>query len=298
VIKNQALGALLRPLTGRCDLDGLQIIRSASYTFRARLASRFRAGRVFLLGDAAHMMPPFGGQGLNCGLRDAHNLCWKLRLALQGLAAHPALLDTYSVERGHHTRQLIRLSTLLGTIVMPTSKPLALLRDGIFRALNTIPPARRFLSEAGIKPQPRYTRGCLIPARSWPGKRPPGRLLSHPFIRTTEGIRLPLDELLGSNFAILKFCKDQSDVCAALHHHLWQHLDARFICIYPPGSSLTQAACTNAIAIIDEAGALQQWSGRYRNHYILVRPDRYILGMFTIKQEARFADALLQRYWQ
>jgi hypothetical protein len=54
-----ALGALLRPWTGRGNLDGLEIIRSTSYTFRARLASRFCAGRVFLLGDAAHLTPPF-----------------------------------------------------------------------------------------------------------------------------------------------------------------------------------------------------------------------------------------------
>ena len=70
LITPAALGALLRPWTGRGDLDGLEIIRSASYTFRARLASRFRAGRVFLLGDAAHLTPPFIGQGLAAGLRD------------------------------------------------------------------------------------------------------------------------------------------------------------------------------------------------------------------------------------
>ena len=67
LITPQALGRLLRPWTGRSDLAGLQIIRSASYTFRARLASRFRAGRVFLLGDAAHLTPPFIGQGLAPG---------------------------------------------------------------------------------------------------------------------------------------------------------------------------------------------------------------------------------------
>ena len=79
LITPAALGALLQPWTRRADLDGLQIIRSASYTFRARLASRFQAGRVFLLGDAAHLTPPFIGQGLAAGLRDADNLAWKTR---------------------------------------------------------------------------------------------------------------------------------------------------------------------------------------------------------------------------
>ena len=81
-----ALGELLRPWTGRGDLAGLEITRSASYTFRARLAARFQAGRVFLLGDAAHLTPPFIGQGLAAGLRDADNLAWKLACVLTGRA--------------------------------------------------------------------------------------------------------------------------------------------------------------------------------------------------------------------
>ena len=90
LITPAALGELLRPWTGRGDLDGLEIIRSASYTFRARLASRFQTGRVFLLGDAAHLTPPFIGQGLAAGLRDADNLAWKLAHVLTGRAGPPA----------------------------------------------------------------------------------------------------------------------------------------------------------------------------------------------------------------
>ena len=93
LITPAALGALLRPWTGRGDLDGLQIIRSATYTFRAQMASRFRTGRVFLLGDAAHLTPPFIGQGLAGGLRDADNLAWKLAHVLTGRAGED-LLDT------------------------------------------------------------------------------------------------------------------------------------------------------------------------------------------------------------
>ena len=91
LITPAALGAAAAPWTGRSDLDGLQIIRSATYTFRAQLASRFRSGRVFLLGDAAHLTPPFIGQGLAAGLRDADNLAWKLAHVLTGRAgAGPA----------------------------------------------------------------------------------------------------------------------------------------------------------------------------------------------------------------
>ena len=80
------------------------IIRKTIYTFHSTLAERLSKGRVFLLGDAAHMMPPFGGQGLNSGLRDAHNLTWKLAMVLRGLAGKQ-LLDTYHEERHRRYRR-------------------------------------------------------------------------------------------------------------------------------------------------------------------------------------------------
>ena len=80
------LDRLLQPWTGRPDLAGLEVVRTAVYTFRARLATRFQVGRVFLLGDAAHLTPPFIGQGLAAGLRDADNLAWKVALVLSGRA--------------------------------------------------------------------------------------------------------------------------------------------------------------------------------------------------------------------
>src|SRR6201989_987644 len=107
LITPAVLGALLRPWTGRGDLNGLEIIRSVSYTFRARLASRFRAGPVFLLGDAAPLPPPFSGQGVAAGLRDADNLAWKLAHVLTGRAGED-LLDTYETERRPHARALIK----------------------------------------------------------------------------------------------------------------------------------------------------------------------------------------------
>ena len=113
LITPAALGALLRPWTGRGDLDGLEIIRTASYTFRARLASRFQTGRVFLLGDAAHLTPPFIGQGLAAGLRDADNLAWKLAYVLTGRAG-AGLLASYETERRPHARALIKKAVRVG----------------------------------------------------------------------------------------------------------------------------------------------------------------------------------------
>ena len=266
-----------------------QITRRVVYTFHASSAATYSQGRVFLLGDAAHLMPPFGGQGMNCGLRDAHNLCWKLHLTLQGLA-RPTLLSTYSVERRQHTKHLIRLSTFLGAIIMPTSRPLALLRDGIFRALNTIPTIRRFLSEAAIKPQPRYTKGFMlfppvemrfiapspIASRiaSLTGKPMTGSMLPQPEITIGDGHKVLLDNALGPGFALLRLHDDPQKAFASLQSDIWQRLGVRFV----------------AIQNQDKHFPL-----RDPNLFVLVRPDRYVLGVFKDGQEDAFV-ARLQAY--
>lgn len=252
-----------------------QITRSMVYTFHAASAASYARGRVFLLGDAAHMMPPFGGQGLSCGLRDAHNLCWKLRLVLLGLA-HPALLDSYSLERRQHTRQLIRLSIFLANIVMPTSKLLALLRDSIFSTLNTISPVRRFLSEAGIKPQPRYTRGFLLfpPLRARFMSSMAGRMLPQPEIVIDKDEKVLLDNALGPSFALLRLGENAQKTFSSLKSDIWQRLDVRFV------------AMRNQV---------QHFPLRSPRLFVLVRPDRYVLGVFREDQEDAFVERL-QRY--
>ena len=212
---------------------------------------------------------------MNCGLRDAHNLCWKLRLVLQGLA-HPALLASYSIERRQHTQQLIWLSTFLSNIVMPTSKPLALLRDGIVRALNVIPPTRRFLGEAGIKPQPRYTKGFLL----FPRLRIrfmahiTGSMLPQPEIVIDEDEKVLLDNALGPGFALLRLHKNAQKAFASLKSDIWQRLDVRFV------------AMQNQV---------EHFPLRDPRLFVLVRPDRYVLGVFKEGQEEAFV-ARLQRF--
>ena len=102
--------------------------RHAMYTFRARYAQRWRAGRVLLAGDAAHLMPPFAGQGMCAGIRDVANLAWKLDLVLGNRAAQ-ALLDSYEQERLPSARAAIEFSIELGKVICVLDPAEAAARD-------------------------------------------------------------------------------------------------------------------------------------------------------------------------
>jgi len=114
--------ALLR-LYGRDDEAVLQ--RKVVYAFHARMTDRWRAGCVLLAGDAAHLMPPFAGQGMNSGVRDAHNLAWKLAAVASGQFGE-RLLDTYEAERRDHAAEMTQLAIRMGQVMMPRGRLQAL----------------------------------------------------------------------------------------------------------------------------------------------------------------------------
>jgi FAD binding domain len=96
--------------------DKARLVRSAPYTFHAVVAATMRKGRVLLAGDAAHQMPPFMGQGLNSGQRDAMNLAWKLAWVLNGWSGD-GLLDSYSLERRAHAKSIVEQSVEAGQLI-------------------------------------------------------------------------------------------------------------------------------------------------------------------------------------
>ena len=152
-----ALGGLLAPWTGRADLDGLEIIRSATYVFRARLASSFRAGRVFLLGDAAHLTPPFIGQGLAAGLRDADNLTWKIAHVLTGRSGAD-LLDSYDAERRPHARAMVKKAVMIGWAMTGGQDRAAAVRRVALAAAVRVAPVRDALAATAT---PRLKAGAV-----------------------------------------------------------------------------------------------------------------------------------------
>ncbi|MFM6951500.1 MAG: bifunctional 3-(3-hydroxy-phenyl)propionate/3-hydroxycinnamic acid hydroxylase [Novosphingobium sp.] len=119
----------------------VRLERKAVYTFRARIAAQWRKGRILLAGDAAHQTPPFAGQGMCSGLRDAANLAWKLAAVTRD-GADDRLLDTYQPERAPNLRAMIDMAIMMGKTVCITSPFGAWLRDMKFklgRALGKLP---------------------------------------------------------------------------------------------------------------------------------------------------------------
>ncbi|WIM93578.1 bifunctional 3-(3-hydroxy-phenyl)propionate/3-hydroxycinnamic acid hydroxylase [Actinoplanes oblitus] len=132
----------IRPWLGAVDPASLTMLRQAEYTFRGAVADRWQDRRVFLLGDAAHLTPPFIGQGMCAGIRDAANLSWKLAMVLAG-SADDRLLATYERERRPYAKTMIRMAILIGRVMTGGALPRLLVRaaarlPGVERRATTI----------------------------------------------------------------------------------------------------------------------------------------------------------------
>jgi 3-(3-hydroxy-phenyl)propionate hydroxylase len=147
----EALLPLIGPWVDDIPREQLKLVRVAEYTFRAQLADHWRDRNVFLLGDAAHLTPPFIGQGMGAGVRDAMNLSWKIAGVLTGDLPVP-VLDTYEVERKPHTRALIQLARLIGVSMTQGGRAGDLLRRAVAPRLHWVPGLRDRLLDGQTPP--------------------------------------------------------------------------------------------------------------------------------------------------
>ncbi|CAN5674552.1 bifunctional 3-(3-hydroxy-phenyl)propionate/3-hydroxycinnamic acid hydroxylase [soil metagenome] len=163
--------------------DDARLERAAVYTFHSVVQEGWRRGNLLLVGDACHQTPPFLGQGMCAGMRDAANLAWKLAAVLRGAAAD-SLLDTYESERLPHVHAFIELAVKLGAVLQETDPAAAAARDA------------RFATRAQMFdfPQPQLGPGCRADAAP-----PIGTIFPQPLLPNG---RL-MDEAIGQRFAIL-----------------------------------------------------------------------------------------------
>ncbi|WP_406491140.1 bifunctional 3-(3-hydroxy-phenyl)propionate/3-hydroxycinnamic acid hydroxylase [Streptomyces sp. NBC_01604] len=242
----ERLRELVAPWVDISHGDDFEVIRQARYTFRARLADRWRRGRVFLLGDAAHLTPPFIGQGLCSGMRDAHNLAWKLARVLQQ-GADERLLDTYESERKPHARHVIRLAVATGWAMTGGQDRAAVFRRTLLGTACRVPGvtglAGRGLSP-DLTPGPLVRRGRLA-----------GTCCPQPWV-TADGRRTRLDDVLGDSLAVLTA-----------------------VPLIPSTRAVAEGLGARIVPVdeLGDDGTLAAWLRDGRAAAVLLRPDRVVL---------------------
>jgi 3-(3-hydroxy-phenyl)propionate hydroxylase len=274
------------------DGDPLATIRRvAVYGFHARVTARWRVGRVFLAGDAAHLTPPFAGQGMNSGIRDAHNLAWKVAAVVRGTIG-ASLLDSYESERKNHVKKMIDLALMLGRVMSPPNRFAALATQTFYHLLKLCPPARDYIVQMKYKPAPKFQTGFLVPDR----KRATlvGRLFPQPAIAMSDGATTLLDEAIGNRFALLAYTKNPAAAFAGFTQDVWKDLGAIRIAIVPPGHGIESVPGVTVVGAKDNA--FRRTFAPYRDHVLLLRPDHYVAASIPLSDVdggARTVAALL-----
>ncbi len=279
--------ATVRALVSRhVDYDKVEVLRQLVYTFNALVAERWRVGRVLLAGDAAHMTPQFMGQGMSSGVRDAHNLAWKLDAVLRG-HADPSLIDSYEAERKPHAKDMIDVSVRMKEFVSQPNPVKAALRNALVALLLKMPRLGDYIREARWKPPPTYPNGVYFGLSRTRRNGAEGRPIPQPQVRTFGGRRALLDDVLGDNFALVGYGVDPRATLEANTIGRLESLNARFVVLYPyggrpQGSGVSPTSPVGLIEIEDLSGEALAWfrkAGARPGHVALVRPDKFVYAM-------------------
>jgi 3-(3-hydroxy-phenyl)propionate hydroxylase len=254
-----------------------QVERAVAYKFHGLNAERWQHGRAFLMGDAAHMMPPFAGQGLNSGVRDAANLTWKLTEVLQERAT-ANILGTYEIERRPQVEAVVRSSERLGRVVMTRSVRLARYRDNAVRRVLDTPDGRSFFEEMRWRPSARYESGLLFAPESSPLV---GAQIGQPTVFWfNRHEQVPFDRILGNGWALLGVEVTDDDwrrAATAL-----QPLEPQLVDV-PLDDTVHNRPEQIQIAI-DLDTRLYAELADARGHFVLIRPDRFVAAVIAPTQ--------------
>lgn len=252
-----ALLPLIGPWVSGVAPDTLSVRRVAEYTFRAQVADRWRRGGVFLLGDAAHLTPPFIGQGMCAGLRDAMNLGWKLAGVVNERLPE-AVLDSYEIERKPHVRHLIRFAIGVGAAMTAGGRAGNLLRRLLVPRLHLVPGMKAKIEDSTT---PALRGGALL-VRTRRRRDLAGRLC--PNSRLPDGRRL--DEVAGRGFVIVTSKELTPAQCA-------------------------EACRRGAAVVVTQPGTeLAHWLRSGRAVAAVVRPDRTALA--TVRRVSEIIEFL------
>ena len=262
--------------------ENATLLRHAVYSFQATWTNLWRSGRRLIAGDAAHVMPPFAGQGMCSGIRDAANLAWKLDLVLRDRAGD-ALLDTYGSERGRHVRHAVRMSVDLGKVICQLDPAAAADRDAVMIG------ARERGVGAGAPQAPVHP---LVDGVLYRGSARSGGLSGRlsPQARVRQGDRVGLfDEVVGTGFVLLS-TEDPAAPLDAADRAFLDDLGARLVRVVPADGETADGVVADVddvyLPYLAEAGTAT----------VLVRPDFYVYGQAGTAEECRAMVASLRQH--
>lgn len=236
--------------------DNAVLERHAVYTFKAQWVDEWRKGRLILAGDAAHLTPPFMGQGMCSGLRDSKNLAWKLDFVLSG-KADDSLLDTYTKERKPHNQAVVEAALYLGKMICVTDHESAKARDEAFFT-RSVPEFPEF---------PFLTEGLLYQQES---STYTGKLSFQSQVNYQGKIGL-FDDVVGNGWMIISPVEDPKKVLSIEQIAFLDSIGAKMIVISPVQKSAANAA-------VDVDGKYQQYFNKTGLEAVIVRPDYYLFG--------------------
>ncbi|QCB51773.1 bifunctional 3-(3-hydroxy-phenyl)propionate/3-hydroxycinnamic acid hydroxylase [Rhodococcus sp. PAMC28707] len=236
--------------------DTAELERHAVYTFRGRWAESWRHDNAFLAGDAAHLMPPFLGQGLCAGLRDAQALSWRLSMIHSGQATS-VILDSYGPERTGHVREIIDAAVAAGRMICELDVDRAATRDA----------ALREQSSNGTAEEPPHPR-LGEPSLSAMGHPAEGRLA--PQGRVQIGNRVGLfDDLVGGSWQLISRIGNPADSLTDEDNRWFHRIGGVLSDISQNGS------------VKDSDGVYAQWFAAHDCEALLARPDYYVFAAGT-----------------
>ena len=268
------------------DVEAIELWRSAVYRFHALVADRWSQGRIFLLGDCAHQMPPFLGQGMCAGIRDAANLIWKL-LLVEKAGVSPALLRSYQEERKVHVKNVVAQAKDLGLIIGELDLEAAKKRDARLRAERArsggdplrhrlIPPLAGGLIDCDERGQPREPAGSLFP---------------QPTVKTSDGRTALLDDVLPPVFLVVSRTIDAQSGLSERDLSMLRRIGALRVVLRSRGNP--DSAQDGVVTLVAQDGLYEQWLDETGTAAAVVRPDRYVYGAGRTNQDlARLVDKL------
>ncbi|MDR7238114.1 bifunctional 3-(3-hydroxy-phenyl)propionate/3-hydroxycinnamic acid hydroxylase MhpA [Neobacillus drentensis] len=236
--------------------------RHAVYTFKALWANEWQKGRLILAGDAAHLTPPFMGQGMCSGLRDSMNLAWKLDLILSGKATE-SILETYTVERKPHNRDVVEAALFLGNVICVTDPEAAEKRDEVFLT-GGVPEFPEF---------PFLTKGILYQSDDRMNNKYTGKLSFQGQVKY-EGKTGLFDDVVGNGWTIMSPVNHPKKVLNEEQIQFLEDIGVEFIEISE--SSDDKEALSDVV--IDVDGKYKQYFKETGLEAVVVRPDFYLFG--------------------